>query len=162
MSSPTRHTRGPLPPYRFVPGRSPHPRRDPRGHGYGRPEPRSTVVDPADWVSCATYLRGVDLYNAAYWWESHEAFEALWRGAGEGPTADFFQGLIQVAASELKRVMDSEGAARALAGRGLARLAGAPSPFLGLDVRRFSEDVEARMAGTREEPAWILLALPEG
>ena len=120
------------------------------------------MVDPADWVSCATYLRGVDLYNAAYWWESHEAFEALWRGAGEGPTADFFQGLIQVAASELKRVMDSEGAARALAGRGLARLAGAPSPFLGLDVRRFSEDVEARMAGTREEPAWILLALPEG
>jgi len=119
-------------------------------------------VDPADWASCAIYLRGVDLYNQAYWWESHEAFEALWRAAGEGPTADFFQGLIQVAAGELKRVMGNEGAARALAGRGLARLGQAPSPFLGLDVRRFVEEVEARIAGAREEPAWIVLALPVG
>ena len=85
------------------------------------------MVSPADWASCAIYLRGVDLYNQAYWWESHESFEALWRGAGEGPTADFFQGLIQVAAGELKRFMGNEGAARALTGRGIVRLGGAPS-----------------------------------
>ena len=120
------------------------------------------MVSPADWASCAIYLRGVDLYNQAYWWESHESFEALWRGAGEGPTADFFQGLIQVAAGELKRFMGNEGAARALTGRGIVRLGGAPSPFLGLDVRRFAEEVGARMEGAREEPAWIVLALPAG
>ncbi len=151
-----------MPPYRYVPGQSPHPRRDPRGHGYGRPEPRHAIVDPAAWASCAIYLRGVDLYNAAFWWESHEAFEALWHGAGGGPVADFFQGLIQVAAAELKRLMGNERAAGALYGRGLARLGGVASPFLGLDVRRFAGDVEARVAGTRGEPAWIVLAVADG
>jgi uncharacterized protein len=150
-------TRAPLPAYRYVPGRSPHPRRDPQGHAYGRPEPRPTVVDPEAWASCDIYLRGVDLFNAEYWWESHEAFEALWRAAGPGPTASFFQGLIQVAAAELKHLMGHERAAQALYGRGLARLAGVSSPFLGVDVRRFEEDVAAWRAGARDEPARIAL-----
>src|SRR5579871_5928024 len=51
-----RYSTGPLPPYRFVPGQTPHPRRDPKGHGYGRPEPRATRIDPAAWASCAIYL----------------------------------------------------------------------------------------------------------
>jgi hypothetical protein len=142
-----------LPAYHFVPGRSPHPRRDPRGHSYGKPEPRATVVDPEAWADCAIYLRGVELFNAGYWWESHEAFEALWRGAGAGPTASFFQGLIQVAAAELKREMGNERAAGALYGRGLARLGAVGSPFLGVDVRGFVAG-----GGARVEPARLVLA----
>jgi uncharacterized protein len=156
--APARYTRGPLPPYRFIPGRSPHPRRDPRGHGYGRPEPRPEVVDPAGWASCATYLRGVDLFNFELWWESHEAFEALWRGADGSPPAAFFQGLIQVAAAELKRLMENERAAQALYARGLARLGGVPSPFMGVDLAALTADVEARRDGRRDEPPRIVLA----
>jgi uncharacterized protein len=155
-----RYSRGPLPPYAYVPGRSPHPRRDPRGHGHGRPEPRPTRVDPASWASCEVYLRGVDLYNLGYFWESHEAFEALWRAHVPEPTASYFQGLIQIAAAELKRLAGSEGAAQALYGRGLARLRGVASPFLGLDVARFANEVEARRAGARDGPARIDLVLP--
>ena len=75
--------------------------------------------------------------------------------------AEIFHGLIQVAAAELKRSVGSLGAAGSLYDRGLSRLRGVPSPFLGVDVRRLAEDVEAWRAGTRDRPARISPALPE-
>ena len=156
-----RWSSGAFPRYRYVPGRSPHPRGDRRGHSHGLPEPRPEHLAPPDWARSRIYLRGVDLFNFAYWWESHEAFEALWRGAGQrGPEGDFFQGLIQVAASELKRFSGADAAASALAGRGLARLAGVPSPWFGLDVQRVVREVEERLAGTRPLPPLLLLDAP--
>ncbi|MFO0760865.1 MAG: DUF309 domain-containing protein [Byssovorax sp.] len=157
-----RYTRAPFPRYRFVPGQTPHPRSDPRGHAYGRPEARVERIDPGDWARSELYLRGVDLYNFAYWWEAHEAFEALWRGSGGGSPragveADFFQGLIQIAAALLKRFMGAPSASAALLGRGLGRLHGAPSPYLGLDVRRFERETTAYFAGERAQPALIAL-----
>ena len=56
--------------------------------------------------------------------------------------------------------MGSEGAAQALYGRGLARLRSVASPFLGLDVARFADEVDARRAGAREGPARIDLVIP--
>ncbi len=148
-----RHTAAPFPRYRYVPGLSPHPRRDPGGHAFGQPEPRVQAIDPAAWEACALYLRGVDLFNFAYWWESHEAFEAIWRGVRSGtPTAELLQALVQIAASELKRFAGSPRPAEALAGRALGRLAAVPSPWLGLDVRALAGDVEARVAGRRALP----------
>jgi hypothetical protein len=154
-----RYTRAPFPPYRFVPGRSPHPRTDPRGHSYGRPEPRIQALDPDRWAESALYLRGVDLFNFAYWWESHEAFEALWRGARAGsPVHELLQALIQLAASELKRFDGHDRAARALGERALERLGRVPSPYLGLDVAALARDASDRLAGAR--PGALLLALP--
>src|SRR5262245_4231065 len=77
-----RYSATPFPRYRFVPGRSPHPRRDPKGHAYGTAEPKPPPPDPAKWRDNDLYLHGIDLYNFAYWWECHEALEALWHAAG--------------------------------------------------------------------------------
>jgi uncharacterized protein len=148
--APPRYTSAPLPRYRYVPGRSPHPRRDRLGHSWGLAEPRVQAIDPEAWSACAIYLRGVDLFNFAYWWESHEAFEALWRGARQGTaTAELLQALIQLAAAEIKRFSGMPRPAQALGERALARLGGVPSPWLGLDVRTLAGDVEARLSGTR-------------
>jgi predicted metal-dependent hydrolase len=156
--APPRYTSGPFPAYRFIPGRSPHPRCDRRGHSWGLPEPRIEPLDPAAWASCATYLRGVDLFNFAYWWESHEAFEALWRGSRAGsPPAALLQGLIQLAASEIKRFSEMPSAATKLGTRALELLGGVPSPYCGLDVRALAGDVEQRLAGTRREPLILVL-----
>jgi uncharacterized protein len=156
-----RHTRIAFPAYRYVPGRAPHPRRDPGGHSYGKPEPRAAALDPAAWATSTVYLYGVDLHNFAYWWEAHESFEALWQVTDkEGQLGQMLQGLIQIAAGNLKRFMGAESAAQKLWGRGLARLAAAPSPFLGLDVRGFERQVTGYLAGEREKPALIRLALP--
>src|SRR5207249_5173379 len=88
----------PLPPYTHVPGRTPHPVSDPRGHSFGHaPEP-SAVPDPDDWRGCRAYLRGLDLFNHGFYWEAHEVWEGLWHACGRaGRTADFPQGLIKLA-----------------------------------------------------------------
>ena len=152
-----RYTTGPLPAYRFIPGRSPHPRRSPHGHSWGLPEPRVQTMAPEAWASCPLYLRGVDLFNHAYWWESHEAFEALWRGTSEGPTRELLQALIQLAAAEIKRFSEMPAAARTLSDRALSRLAGVPDHHLGLDVRALARDVDARVAGARAAPLLLRL-----
>ena len=53
------------------------------------------------WKQNEAYLYGVDLYNFAYWWEAHEAWEGLWHQA-EDTYRLFLQGLIQVSASLIK------------------------------------------------------------
>ena len=118
-------------------------------------------VDPAAWKASETYLRGVDLFNFAYWWESHEAFEALWHGAGRrGVEADFFQALIQLAAAEMKWWIARDDRARALTERARVRLAGVPSPFFGVDVRALDQEAGARLGGTRRTPLLLRLDVP--
>lgn len=93
----------PLPPYSYVTGRFPHPLRDPAGHSFGvEPEP-CPPPESERWHECLAYLRGLDLFNHGYYWEAHEAWEAAWHAAGRrGPVADFFKGLIKLAAAGVK------------------------------------------------------------
>ncbi len=147
MSAPPRYSSARFPPYRYEPGRSPHPRRDPTGHSYRKPEPRGDV-----------FLVGVDLFNAGFFWESHEAFEALWLRAREGSAEKLgYQGLVQIGASELKRVLGAAGPAKALGERAIEKLRGAPSPFHGLDVRGLEAEIEARLAGSLDRQPWMRL-----
>jgi hypothetical protein len=95
----------PLPPYTFVPGRSPHPVSDPAGHQYGKPPETPDALDADNWHTNRTYLYGIDLFNHGFYWEAHEAWESLWHRAGrKGPTADFLKALIQLAAAGVKHL----------------------------------------------------------
>ena len=101
----------PFPPYAYLPGRNPHPVRDPRGHSYGKGPETPEPPDPRQWRACGDYLYGIDLFNNGYYWEAHEAWEGLWNACGrQGSAAAFFQGLIALAAAGLKvRVGNVEG-----------------------------------------------------
>ncbi len=88
----------PLPPYAYLPGRFPHPVRDARGHSY---QPalgsQSMEADPN------AFMWGMDLFNQGYYWEAHEAWEAMWRTAGrETAERNLLQGLILLAAMGVK------------------------------------------------------------
>jgi predicted metal-dependent hydrolase len=49
------------------------------------------------------FRRGVALFDAGYYWEAHEAWEALWHAEGRrGATADVLRGLIKLAAAGIK------------------------------------------------------------
>ena len=136
-----RYSTRPFPSYRFVPGRSPHPRRDPRGHSYGRPEPQLATFSLDAWQQSEDYRYGIDLYNFAYWWECHEVFEGLWHAAGhDSDQGNFFQALIQLAAANLKRFLGNEQAAQKLARSGLTRLQTLPQLYMGIDVIALSEE----------------------
>lgn len=155
-----RYTRRPFPLYRFVPGVLPHPRRSPQGHSFGHPEPVAHQIEAAGWRASETYLYAIDLYNYAYWWECHEQFEALWHAAGHDTRQrQFFQGLVQIAAANLRRFMDRNNAVAglSLSVKGLRRLAKSEGVYMGIDVDRFRSDVHAYFEGTRVTPPLITL-----
>ncbi len=106
-----------LPPYTYVPGQTPHPVTDPRGHSYGLKPTPAAAFDPAKWRTCRDYLQGIDLFNHGYYWEAHETWEGLWVAIGRrGPLADFLKGLIKLAASGVKcREGNAQGLQRHLA-----------------------------------------------
>src|SRR5438132_6902310 len=92
-----------LPPYAYVPGRSPHPVSDPAGHSRGQAPQKPPPLDTARWSQSPTYLYGCDLFNHGYYWEAHEAWESLWHAAGRrGPVAILLKGLIKLAAAGVK------------------------------------------------------------
>jgi uncharacterized protein len=135
----------PLPRYAYVPGRDPHPTRAEAGHSYGIAQPLSRHLPSERWADNAEYLWGVDLYNAGFFWEAHEAWEGLWRSAERDPhQRRFLQGLIQCAAACLKAVAGDATASRRLTARGLLRLervcADCDGLFMGVDVARFVAD----------------------
>jgi hypothetical protein len=101
MSPPPRLTDLPLPPYTFVPGQRPHPHSDPAGHRF-RPPP-ATAPSADTWRECQAYLYGIDLFNHGFYWEAHEAWEAVWNAVGRrGEVADFLKALIQLAVAGVK------------------------------------------------------------
>jgi len=111
---PERFCGRPFPPYRFVPGRCPHPHRDPAGHGVG--------IAPSTPPNEA-WRYGVDLFNARFYWEAHEAWEAVWRTAERGSHAYLAtKGMIQITASLLTLYMCRSDASRNLASRGVELL----------------------------------------
>ena len=117
-ASPGRHA--PLPPYSFVPGHGlPHPVTDPAGHLRGRERLAPLAADalarlradPAGRREAITallaehpsWLHAIDLFNAGYYWEAHEAWEGFWHVLGRTtPEARLVQGLIRLAAACVK------------------------------------------------------------
>jgi len=121
-----------LPPYTYVPGGPwPHPNRT-----------RVVTEEPTihvDPMTSPLFDRGISLFDAGYYWEAHEAWEALWHAAGRrGPTADILRGLIKLAAAGIKVRERREGGVRTHARRAAecfasARRGGGPHQ-LGLDL----------------------------
>ena len=156
-----RYSSQPWPAYRFVPGVTPHPRRHPTGHSYGRPEPSSLAPVPDRWRTNDAYLLGVDLYNFAFWWECHEIFESFWRASGDmSEPGRFFRGLIHVAAANLKRYMGHPLSADRLSKAALKRFQVLPHIYMGIDIRTFERDIEAYANGCRMAPALLRLQAP--
>jgi SagB-type dehydrogenase family enzyme len=139
-----------FPAYAYIPGHWPHPTRDTDGHSFGRGELAPLRLDPRAWRANATFTRGLELFDAGYYWEAHEAWEALWVGCDrEGPTADLLSGLIKIAAAGIKIRQGNASAAARLATRATeslqrAEAAGGSATMAGLSFSRLQ--VLARQA----------------
>lgn len=91
------------PAYTYVPGRQPHPIRDPGGHMHGAEIAAPPPPDPTAPRESHAYLRAIDLFNHGYYWEAHEEWEGLWHACGRrGELADFLKSLIKLAAAGVK------------------------------------------------------------
>ena len=115
-----RYTKRPFPTYRFVPGKAPHPGRDPDGHSYNKTPAQLGIFKSGDWQACHEYLYGIDLFNHEYWLVANEVLEAVWVAAGRRTeTGLFIQGLIQIAVAHLKRLQGFHDTASRMASAGL-------------------------------------------
>lgn len=95
-----------LPPYSYVPGHDlPHSVNDLAGHLYPKTD-HATLAPPHaldDLASDPRWLYALDLFNAGFYWEAHEAWEVFWHALGRtSPEARFTQGLIHLAAAAVK------------------------------------------------------------
>jgi len=107
----------PLPAYSYVPGMHPHPIREEDGHSFGV-EISVPKFDADEWRDCLEFLFGIDLFNAGFYWEAHESWEAVWIAAGrKGVVADFLKGLIKLAAAGVKAREGNENGVRRHAAR---------------------------------------------
>jgi uncharacterized protein len=107
-----------FPRYAYLPGKHPHPVRDPLGHSY-RSDPVTVAVGEA--LGSDVFRWGIDLFNHGYYWEAHEAWEPLWHAAKQRAQHRlFFKGLILLAASGVKIREGKRAAAVRHAGRAAA------------------------------------------
>jgi len=104
------------------------------------------VVEPPmsdeDW---ADFEKGVALFNGREHWESHEAWEQVWRRHAE-PSRIFFQGLIQLAAAyhQLGRGI-YHGTVKHY-NNSYYKLKQFPARFLGVDVGALKRRIEQGLA----------------
>jgi uncharacterized protein len=132
-----------FPPYAFVPGLWPHPHSDPAGHRFKVECP--SQLD-ADWPTSRAFLRGIELFDAGYPWEAHEAWESLWHAAGRrGAVADFLKALIQFAVVGVKIREGRLDGAKTHAARA-AELLRPLDPVAGFDLAALIRHAEALAA----------------
>src|SRR6185312_8486599 len=152
---PSRDEPSRLPPYSYVPGGPwPHPNRAQQDEGDRSEEPSPAKSPlPEDLATSAPFRRAVQLFDAGYYWEAHEAWEGLWHAAGRrGATADILRGLIKLAAAGIKVRERREAGVRTHARRAAECFASArrlgESHQLGLDLDAWIE----RALGIAESP----------
>lgn len=145
--------RSSFPGYSYVPGLFPHPHSHPQGHRFGPPFPPTNIENLAD---DPTFQQGISLFNAGYYWESHEAWEHLWHAAGRrGPVADLLKALIQLAVVGVKIREGRPDGARTHARRAHELFRGLDANACPIDVPRlatFAAELENSPPPTPTEP----------
>ncbi len=90
----------------------------------------------------AAFLEGLRLYQAGEFWESHEAWEEVWRVAA-GSERHFYQGLIQIDAALIHTQRAHWGGVATLLTRSLGHLEACPRRLLGLNVANLRKQLRA-------------------
>ena len=143
-----------FPPYRFVPGHTPHPFKQEGGYLFGQKHDPPPYFAAAEWRSNRAYLRGLDFFNRGWWWEAHEEWEAFWKVCRDRDDAQhgLLQALIQFAAASLNverghvsaagRLLSSSLEHLQRAGRAGPRLCGLDLDDIGAAARRHLADAQ--------------------
>ena len=138
-----RFTMEELPRYRHIPGMTPHPISDKKGHSYGKRRKKIIRLTEKDWYNNEQYLYAIDFFNFKYYWETHEVLEDLWKLEEDSILKLFLQGLIQISAAYLKWIQGLEEGRKKLSFKGLNKLEQvriSHTIFCGINLSRFIDE----------------------
>jgi len=92
-------------------------------------------------VSDELYRKGVDYFNAGYFFEAHDTFEELWMDDRDA-SKRFYQGLVQLSTGCYHLVMKNVKGARSQLSKSVAKLRGYEPAYMNLDVSELLRQVE--------------------
>ena len=154
-------SRWPLPDLPHVPGKTARPVTSP-AFTAAAAAPIYTV--DRMWQQNDTYLYGLDLYAAEFFWEAHEVWEPVWmRSPGNSRERLLVQGLIQLSNACLKIVMHRPEAATRLLGiahQKVLETAVGGSTMMGLELSDLADaikDFDRRLTSNPRQNADKLL-----
>lgn len=138
FNSVKRHTNFAFPAYRFVPGFSEHPAKNPEAkHVPDLPDTKDRF-SVQNWQKSLRYLYAIDLFNNSYYWEVHEVLEKLWLESGkDSDEGVFLKGLIQIAIALLKKIEGNKNGHKRLNEKAIPRICSQSNIYLGVDVDCF-------------------------
>ena len=93
--------------------------------------------------------KGIREFNAWRFYDCHETLEDVWR-AEDGPLADFFQGIIKVAAGFHHLLRGNHKGAVNLLGHAITLLQPYRPACMGVDVQRLADEASACYGRVRE------------
>lgn len=98
------------------------------------------------------------LFNEGEYFEAHDALEDLWREERKAGSKDanYFQALIQMAAAMVHLKKGKRNSSLSLLEAAQERFAAYPSPYLGIDHRRFWKDCRVWIDEKAEKP-WLTI-----
>jgi ribulose-phosphate 3-epimerase len=104
--------------------------------------------------------RGIELFNQAQFWEAHEAWESAWMPRRGTRDADFYKGLVQVAAGSYHYQRRNRGGALVKWRDGAGFLRAYLPATAGVDLQALVGAVDAMRARVEAEDGWPALELP--
>ncbi|MGH9934683.1 MAG: DUF309 domain-containing protein, partial [Blastocatellia bacterium] len=103
------------------------------------------------------YLRGIELFNAGRFFESHEALEEIWLKS-EGAERELLHALIQSAAALYHFQRGALKGALSVYRRAQRKLAALPPTVMGLDTKAFARELDDFFAS---QPDLALASSPQ-
>lgn len=103
-----------------------------------------------DPFSRPDFRRGIELFNDRCFFEAHEVWEEIWKGAG-GQERLVLQGLIQIAAGFVKSQRKKPEASRRLLESGVQKLVSAKGPIDQVDLAELVRQVKAWIGSGNED-----------
>ncbi len=88
-------------------------------------------------------IKGIELFNRKEWYLAHDIFEEIWHNI-YGLERVTVQAILQIAVAEVHLENGNISGAVILYGEGFGRLKNDRLPNLGIDIEKFSIDVEKR------------------
>lgn len=152
----------PFPPYVFIPGENPHPKKT-GGHMEGEKDPVAEIIRRDHPEANAFFRFAIDLYNYGYCWESHVYFEALWNAHGrQGSEADFLKGMIKLGAAGVKLQIKQTASAKDHFLRAQELFSSVKAnegkAFLGFDLDELIQHIDEALSSTGKQlqliPRW--------